>query len=96
MKMHGYFGDRLVGASVLENGKAVRTWMRELGILWKSEGSAGNTRTHSLYLKARSGPQRERGEGFLASAKLDGEELLPLKVCSCSCYFMPLFRLWIE
>ena len=74
MKMHGYYDSRTVGASILHNGKAVRTWIRELGVVYKSaEGQE-----HKLHLAARAGTQQERGEGYLASAELDGEAL-PVK-----------------
>ena len=74
MKMHGYYDSRIFGASILHNGKAVRTWIRELGVVYKSaEGQE-----HKLHLAARAGTQQERGEGYLASAELDGEAL-PVK-----------------
>ena len=74
MKMHGYYDARTVGASILHNGKAVRTWIRELGVVYKSaEGQE-----HKLHLAARAGTQQERGEGYLESAELDGEAL-PVK-----------------
>ena len=75
MHMIGYFDERTVGASVLANGKAVRTWIGNLGIMWKSGGES-----HSLVLSARKGPQVERGSGFLASAELDRVALPALQV----------------
>ena len=71
MKMHGYYDSRTVGASILHNGKAVRTWIRELGVVYKSaEGQE-----HKLHLAARAGTQQERGEGYLQSVSLDGQDL---------------------
>ena len=49
-----------------KTGKAVRTWIGKLGIMWKAGGES-----HSLVLSARKGPQVERGSGFLASAESD-------------------------
>ena len=66
MHMIGYFDERTIGASILDNGKAVRTWIGQLGIMWKAKGES-----HSLVLSARKGPETERGSGFLASAELD-------------------------
>ena len=66
MHMIGYFDERTIGASVLEDGKAVRTWIGKLGIMWKIGGQ-----NHSLVLAAREGGQAERGSGFLAAAVSD-------------------------
>ena len=66
MHMIGYdVNDRKTGG-----GKAVRTWIGKLGIMWKVGGES-----HSLLLSAREGPQVERGSGFLAGAELDGVAL---------------------
>ena len=58
-----------------KGGKAVRTWIGKLGIMWKAGG-----KSHSLVLSARDGPQLERGSGFLAGAELDHVALSALQV----------------
>lgn len=68
--MTGYLDDRTESASLLVGGKAVRTWIRELGIIWAVEGE-----DHSLLLVAREGKETERGEGFLAKAEVDGSTI---------------------
>eukprot|EP00897_Mesotaenium_endlicherianum_P007153 jgi/Mesen1/6466/ME000033S05749 len=67
MMLRGYYDTRTTGASVVKGGKAVRTWIKEVGIVWAAEG-----REHKLHLVARDGKQQERGNGFLASATLNG------------------------
>ena len=57
------------------SGKAVRTWIGKLGIMWKVGG-----KSHSLVLSAREGPQVKRGSGFLAGAELDTVALPALQV----------------
>eukprot|EP00897_Mesotaenium_endlicherianum_P000638 jgi/Mesen1/10575/ME000085S09906 len=66
MMLRGYYDNRTTGATVTESGKAVRTWIKEVGIVWTSEGAE-----HKLHLVARDGKQQERGNGFLASATVD-------------------------
>ncbi|CAI5458214.1 unnamed protein product [Closterium sp. Yama58-4] len=72
MQMRGYYETRTVGAPVLRNGKAVRTWIRALGFVWRA---ATGEAQHKLRLVARAGKQQERGDGFLALAEMDGEAL---------------------
>ena len=74
MHVIGYYDERTIGASVIKDGKAVRTWIGKLGIMWKVEGES-----HSLVLSAREGPQVDRGSGFLASAELDSVVLPALQ-----------------
>lgn len=51
--------------------KNIRSWMKELGVVWAdAQGSK-----HTLHLVARAGKQQERGAGFLAAAVLDGQAL---------------------
>ncbi|CAI5534160.1 unnamed protein product [Closterium sp. Naga37s-1] len=72
MQMRGYYDTRTVGATVLRNGKAVRTWIRALGFVWRAAaGEAG----HKFRLVARSGKQQKRGDGFLELAEIDGKAL---------------------
>ena len=66
MHMIGYRDGVSQLASKLEGGKAVRTWIGKLGIMWQD-----HEKTHSLVLSAREGPQVKRGSGFLAGAELD-------------------------
>lgn len=96
MKMHGYLDSRPVGGSVFQDGKAVRTWMRELGFVWRESGEDGVPRVHKLHLVARRGKAQARGEGFLESATLDGTPLPRLQVChrmTAPPLFLPLLSL---
>eukprot|EP00897_Mesotaenium_endlicherianum_P000304 jgi/Mesen1/10274/ME000785S09551 len=73
MLLRGYLDNRTEGATVLKDGKAVRTWIKELGIKWaRASGSKGDAAEHSLRLVARAGKQQERGDGFLAALEIDG------------------------
>lgn len=85
MRMHGYFDPRLTTASATAGAGAlsshapgVRTWIRELGFVWKT-GSAPAAK-HTLRLVARRGPVQARGKGYLALAEFDGAALPPLEV----------------
>eukprot|EP00271_Cylindrocystis_brebissonii_P000661 TRINITY_DN1081_c0_g1_i1.p1 TRINITY_DN1081_c0_g1~~TRINITY_DN1081_c0_g1_i1.p1 ORF type:complete len:420 (-),score=61.73 TRINITY_DN1081_c0_g1_i1:162-1421(-) len=68
MKMTGYLDSRTDGATMIWKGKAVRTWMKELGFKWMEGGE-----DHTLRLLARSGKDYARGEGFLELIEADGE-----------------------
>ncbi|CAI5487612.1 unnamed protein product [Closterium sp. Naga37s-1] len=74
MRMHGYLDDRTIGASIIRGGKAVRTWIRELGLMWREEGAVpgDEDREHRLRMVARRGTQQERGEGFVERLEVDG------------------------
>ncbi|CAI5534124.1 unnamed protein product [Closterium sp. Naga37s-1] len=72
MQMRGYYDTRTVGATVLRNGKAVRTWIRALGFVWRA---AAGQAEHKFRVVARAGKQQERGDGFLSLAEMDGEAL---------------------
>ena len=37
MAMKGYLDKRTEGASIMRDGRAVRTWIHELGIMWEEE-----------------------------------------------------------
>eukprot|EP00271_Cylindrocystis_brebissonii_P020114 TRINITY_DN651_c0_g1_i1.p1 TRINITY_DN651_c0_g1~~TRINITY_DN651_c0_g1_i1.p1 ORF type:complete len:438 (-),score=60.08 TRINITY_DN651_c0_g1_i1:990-2303(-) len=74
MKMTGYLDERLEGAVKLVDGKAVRTWIKELAFMW-TVGSE----EHSFRLVARSGKETARGVGFLESAEADGVALPRMK-----------------
>ncbi|CAI6002563.1 unnamed protein product [Closterium sp. NIES-65] len=76
MRMRGYYDTRTTGASILKNGKAVRTWIRELGFLWTD--AAG--KKHSFRLLARDGKKTARGKGFLKEIEYDGHVLPLLKL----------------
>eukprot|EP00271_Cylindrocystis_brebissonii_P016873 TRINITY_DN415_c0_g1_i1.p1 TRINITY_DN415_c0_g1~~TRINITY_DN415_c0_g1_i1.p1 ORF type:complete len:449 (-),score=17.49 TRINITY_DN415_c0_g1_i1:870-2216(-) len=75
MKLTGYLDSRMENAVKVVDGKAVRTWMRELGFIWKVRG-----KEHSLLLATRAGPEIERGSGYMALVKADGVELPRLQV----------------
>ena len=75
MGMVGYLDNRTVGASVLESGKAVRTWIGKLAIMWRVAGE-----NHTLVLEARRGKEFHRGSGFLTRAELDKTALPTIQV----------------
>ncbi|GJP73961.1 hypothetical protein CLOP_g4624 [Closterium sp. NIES-67] len=72
----------VLAAARFVNGSAVRTWIRQLAIMWhdgegSSSSTSASTSSHSLVLTARDGKEQTRGsKGFLASATLDNV-LLP-------------------
>jgi len=68
--LKGYKDTRTNGATVGKDGKALRTWIKEAGLLWREKSG----RSHTLHLVAR-GKEQARGSGFLASAMLDGMKL---------------------
>lgn len=74
MKMTGYLDNRTESATLItKEGKAVRTWVRELGITWKVD----KWESHSLRMVARSGSRVERGEGYMAFIQYNDDEILP-------------------
>lgn len=75
MEMVGYYDERTETPSVADNGKMIRTWIRQLGLVWTEEGVE-----HKLRLVARSGSETNRGEGYLERAELDGEALPKMAV----------------
>ncbi|CAI5964572.1 unnamed protein product [Closterium sp. NIES-64] len=78
MRMRGYYDDRTVGASILKGGKAVRTWIKELGILWIDAAGV----KHSFRIAARDGKEMARGAGFMGAMEFDGKALPLLSVGS--------------
>eukprot|EP00270_Netrium_digitus_P021253 TRINITY_DN8_c0_g1_i3.p1 TRINITY_DN8_c0_g1~~TRINITY_DN8_c0_g1_i3.p1 ORF type:complete len:413 (+),score=71.52 TRINITY_DN8_c0_g1_i3:40-1278(+) len=64
----GYYDGRTDLAKELVDGKLIRTWMTEMGILWKQGGSV-----HTLRLIARPGKEQDRGAGLLAGIEIDGQ-----------------------
>eukprot|EP00475_Leptophrys_vorax_P022043 TRINITY_DN299_c0_g1_i4.p2 TRINITY_DN299_c0_g1~~TRINITY_DN299_c0_g1_i4.p2 ORF type:complete len:458 (-),score=-7.78 TRINITY_DN299_c0_g1_i4:238-1611(-) len=79
MRMRGYYDDRTIGASIIRGGKAVRTWIRELGFLWTDAETGAQ---HSFRLAARDGKETERGEGYIQTIEHDGKRLPLLKIGS--------------
>ncbi|GJP83851.1 hypothetical protein CLOP_g13953 [Closterium sp. NIES-67] len=77
MRMRGYYDTRTVGASILKNGLAIRTWIRELGIMWVD---AKTRRSHSFRLLARDGKETARGKGYLKEIEYGGRMLPLLKL----------------
>eukprot|EP00271_Cylindrocystis_brebissonii_P016956 TRINITY_DN4212_c0_g1_i1.p1 TRINITY_DN4212_c0_g1~~TRINITY_DN4212_c0_g1_i1.p1 ORF type:complete len:471 (+),score=50.42 TRINITY_DN4212_c0_g1_i1:239-1651(+) len=77
MKMTGYLDSRLEGAPLIKDGKALRTWIRELGIQWLE---ADGVTAHGLHLVARGGRETERKRGFMGLMEVDGKVLDQLKV----------------
>ncbi|CAI5484154.1 unnamed protein product [Closterium sp. Yama58-4] len=58
--------------AALVAGAKVRTWIRELGFIWRTNQKGGSGAQHSLRLVARRGPKQERGEGFMGRIEVDG------------------------
>ncbi|GJP36828.1 hypothetical protein CLOM_g21301 [Closterium sp. NIES-68] len=58
----------------LLKGKAIRSWIRELQVMWRDEiGSQ-----HSAYIKARDGKEQGRGNGgFIDRLEIDGQPVAP-------------------
>eukprot|EP00475_Leptophrys_vorax_P042759 TRINITY_DN805_c0_g1_i1.p1 TRINITY_DN805_c0_g1~~TRINITY_DN805_c0_g1_i1.p1 ORF type:complete len:665 (+),score=63.66 TRINITY_DN805_c0_g1_i1:220-2214(+) len=75
MKMRGYYDTRTIGASLLRNGLAVRTWIREMGFVWRGADGV----EHSFRLASRNGKSDKRDNGFLALIEYDGRVLPPLE-----------------
>ncbi|CAI5991881.1 unnamed protein product [Closterium sp. NIES-65] len=88
MAMRGYLDHRplppsagnrsMLAAARFVNGSAVRTWIRQLAIMWHDgeSSNSNSTSAHSLVLTARDGKEQTRGaQGFLASATLDNKPL---------------------
>ncbi|CAI5999757.1 unnamed protein product [Closterium sp. NIES-64] len=71
MRMRGYYDDRTVVASILKGGKAVRTWIRELGILWIDAAGV----KHSFRMAARDGKEMARGAGYMGEMDFAGKAL---------------------
>eukprot|EP00475_Leptophrys_vorax_P034165 TRINITY_DN5486_c0_g2_i5.p1 TRINITY_DN5486_c0_g2~~TRINITY_DN5486_c0_g2_i5.p1 ORF type:complete len:477 (+),score=33.97 TRINITY_DN5486_c0_g2_i5:99-1529(+) len=76
MLLRGYFDDRTEGAALVVDGKAVHTWIKELGLVWTSADGAD----HKVRLVARSGKQQERGDGFMKAIEVDGSEVPRMQV----------------
>ncbi|CAI7884553.1 unnamed protein product, partial [Closterium sp. NIES-54] len=70
MLLRGYYSDDTENAALVVDGKAVHTWIKELGLVWFANGA-----DHKLRLAARGGKQQERGEGFMKTIEIDGEEI---------------------
>ena len=68
--LRGYLDNRTESATVVSEGKAVRTWIREVGFIWTVDDIE-----HKVHMVARSGIEQTRGAGFLSSIAVDGETL---------------------
>ncbi|CAI5982289.1 unnamed protein product [Closterium sp. NIES-64] len=75
MLLRGYYSDDTENAALVVDGKAVHTWIKELGIVWFANGA-----DHKVRLAARSGKQQERGNGFMKTIEIDGEEIPRMNV----------------
>ncbi|CAI5509716.1 unnamed protein product [Closterium sp. Naga37s-1] len=67
MKMRGYYDTRTIGASLLRNGLAVRTWIRELGVVWREPFAEG-----ARMAEAAGGAEAAEGEDE-AKEEAEGE-----------------------
>ncbi|CAI5523693.1 unnamed protein product [Closterium sp. Naga37s-1] len=75
MLLRGYYSDDTENAALVVDGKAVHTWIKELGIVWFANGA-----DHKVRLAARSGKQQERGDGFMKTIEIGGEEIPRMNV----------------
>ncbi|CAI5492359.1 unnamed protein product [Closterium sp. Naga37s-1] len=75
MLLRGYYSDDTENAALVVDGKAVHTWIKELGIVWFANGA-----DHKVRLAARSGKKQERGDGFMKTIEIDGEEMPRMSV----------------
>ena len=77
MLMGGYLDDRTVNAYAFQDGKAIRAWAKEVGIVYRAAGGE-----HKLQLVARSGKEAKRAQGFLAAIVMNNELVTLPKVSS--------------
>ena len=77
MLMGGYLDDRLVNAHAFQDGKAIRAWAKEVGVVYKAAGDQ-----HKLQLVARTGKEVKRARGFLAAIVMNNELVSLPKVSS--------------
>ncbi|CAI5508111.1 unnamed protein product [Closterium sp. Naga37s-1] len=75
MLLRGYYSDDTDNAALVVDGKAVHTWIKELGLVWFANGA-----DHKVRIAARGGKQQERGDGFVKSIEIDGEEIPRMEV----------------
>ncbi|CAI5491099.1 unnamed protein product [Closterium sp. Naga37s-1] len=76
MLLRGYYDERTDNsAAAVVDGKAVHTWIKELGIVWTAAGV-----DHKFRLAARSGKQQERGDGFVKEIEIDGAAIPRMQV----------------
>ena len=68
MLMGGYLDDRTVNAHAFQDGKAIRAWAKEVGIVYRAAGDE-----HKLQLVARTGKEAKRAQGFLAAIVMNNE-----------------------
>eukprot|EP00271_Cylindrocystis_brebissonii_P015059 TRINITY_DN369_c0_g1_i1.p1 TRINITY_DN369_c0_g1~~TRINITY_DN369_c0_g1_i1.p1 ORF type:complete len:427 (-),score=76.78 TRINITY_DN369_c0_g1_i1:737-2017(-) len=67
MLLGGYYDSRTTGAKAVHKGMTVRTWIREMAVLWSAEG-----KVHTLLMSARRGADKERLDGYMESILVDG------------------------
>ncbi|GJP44297.1 hypothetical protein CLOM_g3669 [Closterium sp. NIES-68] len=75
MLLRGYYSENTDNAALVVDGKAVHTWIKELGIVWFANGA-----DHKIRVAARDGKQQERGAGFMKSIEIDGEAIPRMNV----------------
>ncbi|GJP43619.1 hypothetical protein CLOM_g3059 [Closterium sp. NIES-68] len=75
MLLRGYYSEDTTDAALVVDGKAVHTWIKELGIVWFANGA-----THTARLVARNGKQQLRGDGFMKAIEIDGQKQPRMKV----------------
>ncbi|CAI5984522.1 unnamed protein product [Closterium sp. NIES-65] len=75
MLLRVIYDENTDNAALVVDGKAVHTWIKELGIVWTAGGVDRKFR-----IAARGGKQQERGDGFVKSIEIDGEEIPRMQV----------------
>ncbi|CAI5500269.1 unnamed protein product [Closterium sp. Naga37s-1] len=68
MMLRGYYSEDTRNTTLIVDGKAIHTWIKELGIVWFTNGA-----THTARLVARNGKQQRRGNGFMRMIEIDGQ-----------------------
>lgn len=71
MVIGGYADPRRDVGDPFSSGKLLRSWITAAAFLWKDASGV----SHTLYMIARKGKEQTRGAGFIAAAKLDGEDI---------------------
>lgn len=67
MLLGGYYDSRTVGFKAPKNGRAIRSWIKDVSFMWTING-----KSHTLHLSSRRGPEQERGDGYMGFIRVDG------------------------
>eukprot|EP00270_Netrium_digitus_P010039 TRINITY_DN3080_c0_g5_i1.p1 TRINITY_DN3080_c0_g5~~TRINITY_DN3080_c0_g5_i1.p1 ORF type:complete len:466 (-),score=115.26 TRINITY_DN3080_c0_g5_i1:215-1612(-) len=75
MLLSGYWDERVGGATFTRNGRTIRTWIREVAVMWTN-----GVEQHVLKMSSRKGPDQDRGEGYLGQLEVDGTTIPRLQL----------------